>query len=268
MISFFNFVITSFRFVFAWFVIILQLPVIFCLPKGKISVFYMSFFMKLVMFIAGIKVKVNGVISNKRPLLVVSNHISVFELPAFSVAFKGSFFAKKELSKFPLVGWISKKFGVIFLDRNPMHVMEASKTFETQMKKASYPMFIFPEGTTTNGAYVKQFKSSLFHFMERSEVIIQPVCITYKYKDGNLIDKNTLAEDFAYFDNAKQDIGPFCTKERSWVAQVFHVIKLGGFLIEITVLKDRIYFDRDRKFIAKDLHESVSSNYKKIVKGF
>lgn len=268
MISFINFIFTLFKFVFAWFVIILQLPIIFCLPKGKISVLYMSFFMKIVMLIVGIKIKVNGNISNKRPLLIVSNHISVFELPAFSIAFKGSFFGKKELRKFPLVGWISKKFGVIFLDRNPMHVIEASKTFETQMKKANYPMFIFPEGTTTNGAYVKQFKSSLFHFMETTLVDIQPVFITYRYRDGKLIDKNTLAEHFAYFDNHKQDIGPFCSKERSWVSQVFHVIKLGGFLIEITVLKDKIYSGKDRKFIAKDLQEYISDNYKKTIKGF
>ena len=220
------------------------------------------------MLIAGIKVRLNGKISNKRPLLIVSNHISVFELPAFSIAFKGSFFGKKELSKFPLVGWISKKFGVIFLDRDPMHVLDAAKTFENQMRKVQYPMFIFPEGTTTNGAYVKQFKSSLFHFMENTYVDIQPVFITYRYKNGKLIDKNTLAEHFAYFDNYKQDFGPFCSKERSWVSQVFHIIKLGGFLIEITILKDKVYLGKDRKFIAKDLQEYISNNYNNVLKGF
>ena len=221
----------------------------------------MRMVMKFLMFITGIKVTVNGNISNKNPLLIVSNNISVFELATFSMAFGGSYFGKKEVEKFPIVGWIAKKFGVIFLDRRPMHAMEALKEFKTEMAKVNYPMSIFPEGTTTNGAYVKPFKSTLFSFVENSNITVQPVVMVYKYSDGTLIDDETLAEHFAYFDNKKQDMGPYCSRERSAFGQVFHIMMLGGFSVERTVLPPPQLVGLNRKEIAAVLQKIIADKY-------
>jgi 1-acyl-sn-glycerol-3-phosphate acyltransferase len=255
-------------FVFLWFLLAWSTvgihALILCLiPQGRLSVKYMRFFMRQFNFMTGVKFKVNGKLSSKRPLLCVCNHISIFELATMPVAFGGSFFGKKEISQWPLVGWIAKKFGVIFIDRRPSHAMDALNAVQNELNRVDYPMFIFPEGTSTNGAYVKQFKSSLFDVVEKTDVTVQPVVIHYRLKDGTKISDEDMANHFAYFDNKKMDCGPYCKVERSAFMQVFHIMLLGGFLVEIDVLPVPDLNGLDRKQIASSLHKIIYDEYMK-----
>ena len=250
------------KFVLFWVVVVLQLPIIFLLPRGRVSVRYMRVFMGWLVLMAGIRVRVNGQLSARRPLLVLSNHISIFELATFPIAFGGSFIAKKEMEKWPLVGWVSKKFGVVFVDRRPSHAVDALNVVRREISRVSYPLFLFPEGTTTNGAYVKDFKSTLFNVVEGgADIAVQPVVMHYRRANGAPISDEDMARHYAYFDNAKQDRGPKCEKERSAFGQVFHIMTIGGFLVEITVLPVQILGTMDRKQIATQLHNVMSDKY-------
>ena len=258
----FNTTAAAIKFVLFWVMVVVQLPIICLLPTGsKLSVRYMPVFMWFLIKLAGIKIVVHGKLSDKRPLMVVSNHISVFELATFPLAFRGSFIAKKEMEHWPLVGWVAKKFGVIFVDRRPSHARDALGVVQRAVQSVKYPMILFPEGTTTNGAYVKPFKSSLFNFVENSDVTVQPMAMHYRYKDGTPIDEQTLADNFAYFDNKKMDTGPLCKRERSAFGQVFHIMMLGGFTVEITLLPPPPLGGMDRKQIADVLQKIVSEKY-------
>ena len=158
------------KFIISWILIFIYAFILLFVPTGKNSVKYLRIFMRCFAFMTGVKFKVTGKLSTERPLLCVCNHISVFELATMPVAFGGSFFGKKEIGEWPLVGWIAKKFGVVFIDRRPSHALEALDAIKTEMANVDYPMFIFPEGTTTNGAYVMQFKSSLFDIVEKTGI--------------------------------------------------------------------------------------------------
>ena len=258
----FNTTTAAIKFIAFWIMVVIQIPIIFLLPKGsKLSVRYMPVFMWFLVKLAGIKIVVHGKLSDKRPLMIVSNHISVFELATFPLAFRGSFIAKKEMENWPLVGWVAKKFGVIFVDRRPSHARDALAVVQKTVQNVKYPMILFPEGTTTNGAYVKPFKSSLFNFVENSNVTVQPMTMHYRYKDGSVIDEQTMADHFAYFSNAKMDTGPLCKRERSAFGQVFHIMMLGGFTVEITLLPPPSLDGMNRKEIAEVLQKIVSDKY-------
>ena len=257
----FNTTTAAIKFLLFWFMVVIQVPIIFFIPRGKWSVRYMPVFMWFLLKLGGIKVVVHGQVSKKRPLMIVSNHISVFELATFPCVFKGSFIAKKEMENWPLVGWVAKKFGVIFVDRRPSHARNALSVVQQAVQHVSYPMILFPEGTTTNGAYVKPFKSTLFNFVENSNITVQPVAMHYRYKDGSVIVEQTMADHFAYFDNAKVDMGPHCKRERSAFGQVFHIMMLGGFTVEITMLPPPPLMGLDRKQIAEVLQQQVSAKY-------
>ena len=258
----FNTTTAAIKFITFWIMVVIQVPIIFLLPKGsKLSVRYMPVFMWFLVKLAGIKIVVHGKLSDKRPLMIVSNHISVFELATFPLAFRGSFIAKKEMENWPLVGWVAKKFGVIFVDRRPSHAHDALAVVQKTVQNVKYPMILFPEGTTTNGAYVKPFKSSLFNFIENSNVTVQPMTMHYRYKDGSVIDEQTMADHFAYFSNAKMDTGPLCKRERSAFGQVFHIMMLGGFTVEITLLPPPSLDGMNRKEISEVLQKIVSDKY-------
>ena len=256
---------TAFAFVraalFVFFVLI-QTPIIMLLPIGRFSVKYMRFFMWTLCFATGVRIITHGKLSKKRPLLCIGNHISVFELMSMPVGYGCSFVGKNDIASYPLVGWIAKKFGVVFVDRRPSHANEALGDMTRQLRNASYPVTIFPEGTTTNGAYIKEFKSAMFNLVEAvPDLTIQPVVITYRTRRNKCVSDQCLANEYAYFDNAKQDQGPKCEVERSAFGQIFHVAKLGGMTIHITALDPVPVAGMDRKEIAKKLHEIVSNKY-------
>ncbi len=257
----FNTITGAVRFALFWLMVVVQLPIIFILPRGRMSVRYMSIFMKILLVLSGIKTRVHGTLSNARPLVVVSNHISLFEIATFPVVFGGSLVSKKEVASWPLVGWVARKFGVVFVDRRPSHAREALANVQNEVAKITYPLFIFPEGTTTNGAYVKPFKSSLFNFVENSNVTVQPVVVNYRHRNGAALSEDDLAQHFAYFDNKKMETGPLAKRERSAFSQVFHVMVLGGFTVEITVLPAPDLSGMDRKQIADILQKIVSGRY-------
>ena len=244
-----------------WFMVVIQTPIIWLLPTGRVSVAYMRVFMWFLKIIAGIKIRVHGKLTDKRPLLVVSNHISVFEIAMFPVAFGGSIVAKKEVESWPIVGWVAKKFGVIFVDRNPSTAKVALGAMKKTIENVKYPMFVFPEGTTTNGAYVKPFKSALFNIAEVTDVTIQPVVINYRFRNGDAIGDVDLANNYAYFSNAKMEMGPLAERERSAFGQLFHVMCLGGMMLEITVLPPPALAGKDRKEIAEIVGKTVSEKY-------
>ena len=249
------------KFIAFWIGVIIQVPIIFLLPRGRASVWFMRVFMQILLWLAGIRVTVHGRISSHRPLLVVCNHMSLFEIATFPVAFGGSFVAKADVRNWPLVGWISEKFGVVFVDRRPSHALEALTAVQERVKSVKYPMFLFPEGTTTNGAYVKPFKSTLFNFVENSDVAVQPMAVHYRFRDGTPISDEDLANHYAYFDNKKIDMGPRAARERSAFMQVFHIMIIGGFRVEITIMPPPPLAGMDRKQIAETLHKMVSDKY-------
>lgn len=257
----FNTITGALRFAAFWFMVIVQLPIIFLIPRGRFSVRYMHVFMQILLWLSSIKIVKHGTISKNRPLLVAGNHISVFEIATFPVMFGGSFISKNDVRRWPIVGFVANKFGVVFVDRRPSHAAEALAEVQKAISTISYPLYIFPEGTTTNGAYVKEFKSSLFNVAEGTDVTVQPVVTQYCYHDGTPITDADLAEHYAYFDNAKQTEGPRCSRERSAFGQIFHVMVLGGFTVNVYMLPPPPTGGMDRKQIAQTMHKIISDKY-------
>ena len=249
------------RMIVFWTGIFIQVPIIFLLPTGRRSVAYMRVYMWWLKVSTGMRIRVHGKLSDARPLLVVSNHISMFEIAMLSYAFGGSFIGKQEVAHWPIIGPIAKKFGVVFVDRNPATATQALTKVNKQLSKVTYPLFIFAEGTTTNGAYVKPFKSAMFSIVEHSNITVQPVVVNYRAHNGDVISDTDIANHYAYFSNAKMDMGPLAVRERSAFGQLFHLMALGGFMVEITVLPVPDISGMDRKQIAETLHEMVSTKY-------
>ncbi|MBR5354623.1 MAG: 1-acyl-sn-glycerol-3-phosphate acyltransferase [Alphaproteobacteria bacterium] len=259
----FNTIWAFIKFISAWIYVFINAIILCFIPRGKLSVRYMQFFMRQFNWFMGVRYKIKGKLSTKRPLLCVCNHISVFEISTMAAALGGSFFGKKDIESWPLIGWMAKKFGVVFIDRRPSHAIEALNAIQKELDSVDYPLFIFPEGTSTNGAYVKQFKSSMFDVVEKTDVTVQPVVVHYRLRDGTKINDEDMANHFAYFDNKKMDCGPYCKRERSVFMQVFHIMMLGGFLVDIEILPVPDLSGMDRKEMADALHKIISDKYMK-----
>ncbi|MDR2938104.1 MAG: 1-acyl-sn-glycerol-3-phosphate acyltransferase [Prevotellaceae bacterium] len=258
-------VVAIVKFILFWLWVALQLPVALALwPFGRqVCVWHAKVVMFVVSKIGGIRVRVHGKLADVRPLLLVGNHISVFEFAAFPVAFGGGFFGKHEISKIPIIGWLTKRLGVIFVSRKASDAAKMVQLIDRQMSGVTWPMVIYPEGTTSNGSIVLPFKSSMFDFIEKgANIAVQPMVMLYRSKHGNPIDDKTMANDYAYFDNAKMPAGAaLCRRERSAAGQLFHILELGGFMVEFHLLPPVDLAGLNRKEMAAKLHHIVENKF-------
>lgn len=262
-----NTLIMIFKIIVFWAFVLLLIPfAILMWPFGiRGSVILMRVFAGFTAHLANIKIRVKGKLSRERPLLLVGNHISVFEFVAYPTAFGASFFGKAEIAKMPLVGWFAKRFGVVFVSRNARDAKKVVALINNRVSKSPIPYAIFPEGTTSNGSIILPFKSSMFDFISNgADITVQPVVMHYRDKKWREIDGQTMANDYAYFDNCKQPEGAFkCHTERSAFGQLFHIFKIGGFNIEFTLLEPQKLTGMDRKEIAVKLHEQIKTEFYK-----
>lgn len=260
-----------FRFILFWIAAFIQFPILFLIPRGPMSVWYSRIFYWVIMTIGGVRAKRYGTLVKDRPLLLVSNHISIFELAMYPVLGLGSFFGKQEIAKYPVVGWFAKKFGVVFIDRDPRKAKSETAKINAEMKKSKYPMTIFPEGTTNNGCFVYPFKSSMFDVVDKIEgLTVQPVVLVYRDRKGRPITSEQLmANHFSCPSLAKirahnantgaNEIVP--DKEYTTMGHYYHIMKMGGLRLEVHLLPPVPVAGMDRKEIAVKLHKIISDKY-------
>lgn len=145
--------------------------------KRKVWEFWTHAWSKLMLFILGLKVKISGTQNIKGPAIIAMNHqsiLDIFILPLVSPA-KSSFLAKKEVSRIPLVSYVMRSCGCIFVDRK--NTASAIKSIEKGLKElpTSYSLMMFPEGTRSKDFKLRPLKKGIFHIAKQSGFPIIPV---------------------------------------------------------------------------------------------
>jgi lyso-ornithine lipid O-acyltransferase len=135
----------------------------------------------------GFHVETNGVISNARPLMLVSNHVSWSDIFVLGAHAELSFIAKSEVEAWPVFGLLAKLQRTVFIDRKVRRkASEQSQEIAGRLKDGDV-LLLFAEGTTSDGNRVLPFKTSLFGAAKMAlngdepdaKVFIQPVSIAY-----------------------------------------------------------------------------------------
>lgn len=119
----------------------------------------------------------------QQPCIIVANHISYLEILYFmSTRFCPSFVMKKTCLKVPLVGYVAMKLGGVLVDREGGGETSASEVILQRTREhpaSAQPLLIFPEGTTTNGSCLLQFKTGAF----RPGLPVLPVVIEFPFAE-------------------------------------------------------------------------------------
>ena len=238
--------------------IIFLLLTLALLPFQFIIVFFIKnytyiipyFYHKICLRIFGIKIKTFGKVSINSPILLISNHASYLDIIILGSLFKTSFIAKKEISKWPLLGILAKLQNTIFIDRR----VSSLKNQENQIIKhlnEKKNLVIFPEGTSSDGNRVLPFKSSLFNIFEKnlnSKILVQTITIVYKKINGipmNRIDRKNITW------HSNMDLIP----------NIFNVLKKLSIEVEV-IFNDEFLPSKeyDRKKLALHCWEKINYN--------
>jgi 1-acyl-sn-glycerol-3-phosphate acyltransferase len=149
----------------------------------RIPVFYHRNVCRLL----GMRVIVRGAISPARPTLFVCNHSSYLDIMVMASIVEGSFVSKAEVAKWPLFGTLAKLQRTVFIDRRSSQVKTHRDEIGIRLE-AGDNLFLFPEGTSSDGNRVLPFRSALFSVAEREvdgkPLCVQPVSVAYTRLDG------------------------------------------------------------------------------------
>lgn len=118
---------------------------------------------------------------------IVANHSSWLDIFSLNACQRIYFVSKSEVARWPVIGWLARATGTVFIERDPKRAKSQQDLFERRLR-AGHRLLFFPEGTSTDGRRVLPFKSSLFgafytHGLD--EVMhIQPVAVLYRAPAG------------------------------------------------------------------------------------
>ena len=118
---------------------------------------------------------------------------------------KACFIAKEEVARWPLIAWVARLGRSVFVRRQRTSTVRERDDMRARLA-AGDSLFLFPEGTTSDGARVLPFRSALLSVAEGVKGLrVQPVSIVYDRLDG-LPTRRGLRARFAYYGD--HTIGP------------------------------------------------------------
>ena len=153
--------------------------------------FILKIWHRMVLRALGMRVHVKGTLSEKRPLLVASNHISWTDIMVLGSFADVKFIARADMEGWPLIGMLSKLQRTVFIERERKRSSgDQASEIANRMAKGD-AMVLFAEGSTGDGNAVLPFKSTLFGAASMAlsegaaeQVFIQPVAIAYTRLHG------------------------------------------------------------------------------------
>lgn len=168
-------------------VVMMPLQVIALLVGSRAAATIPRFYHRVCCRILGIETTVRGRLTERRPALLVSNHVSYLDIIVLSSVAPASFVAKSEVARWPYVGLLAKLQRTVFVDRRRSSTAVQRDAIQRRLE-AGDVLILFPEGTSGDGNRVLPFKTALFSVAERrvgdAPLTVQPVTITYTRLDG------------------------------------------------------------------------------------
>ena len=132
----------------------------------KKSVDILNFLLLLTLKIMGAKIRKNGFyeLPVNRPLIIISNHQSLYDIPPIIWFFRKhhpKFISKIELAKnIPSISYYLRHCGAALIDReNGSQSIKEIIKLGRLIEKKNYSACIFPEGTRTKTGKLKRFQS-------------------------------------------------------------------------------------------------------------
>ena len=160
-----------------------------------------------------------------------------------------SFIAKKDVSRWPVIGLLCKSIDTIFINReNRRDIMRVNEQVERALAEGR-GVVLFAEGTSSAGATVLPFKPSLLEPAARAGFPVSYAALSYRVPD----------------DKTSPDLSVCWWGDMTFIKHLFGVLHLREIYATISFGLDTIR-ERDRKALASKLHASVRQEFIPVVR--
>jgi 1-acyl-sn-glycerol-3-phosphate acyltransferase len=176
---------------------------------------------------------------------MVSNHCSYLDIPVLLSFCPGRFIAKREVKEWPIIGWLTRWYGTLYINRERIRSLFALNNVieELYQSNQSERIWLFPEGTTSNGEEVLPYLPSLLHIVEKNypDIPVHNAVVQYTTPD--------------YEPPASESVC-WWRDDDSFGSHAWQMLKLSE--ISATVyLYGKPFLDEDRKELVTDLEQAA-----------
>lgn len=141
---------------------------------------------RVILAVLGVEMKAEGLENFRKGqgYMVVSNHLSYIDTLLLSAAVPLVLVSTMEVRETPFLGQVVNASGCLFVERRSREKLRAEIKEMTETLKEGFSLAFFPEGTSTNGSSVLEFKSSLFAPAHHAHVPVLPVVVQLEQVNG------------------------------------------------------------------------------------
>lgn len=176
------------------------------------------------------------------PCLLVPNHSSYLDIFVVSAVQGCIFVPKSEISGWPIIGFIVRSTGHIFIRRRQSSDVGRVGPAMVERLRDSAVVTPFLEGTTSDGSDVRAFRSALLQPAIDAGVPIVPCAIRYRCSDPAV----DIGEEVAYW-----------REEHTFAPHSFRMMGLRGITATVTFGEPIAVEGKDRKTLANEARAAV-----------
>jgi 1-acyl-sn-glycerol-3-phosphate acyltransferase len=148
--------------------------------SGRIQHGFARIWSFLILKTSGIRVHISGL--EKLPshsVVYAVNHASALDIPTlyWNIPVQFRIMAKKELFRYPFMGWHLTRSGQIPIERENARSSLRSLNRASEALKSGMPLLVFPEGGRTADGTIKPFLPGAFYVAIKAAVEIVPIVL-------------------------------------------------------------------------------------------
>jgi len=123
-------------------------------------------------------------VDTTRAHVFAANHTSALDIPVLYTSIPRQFriMAKKELFRYPFMGWHLRRSGQIAVDRDSAMASMRGLTKAVQSLKSGMPLVVFPEGGRSASGQVQPFMTGAFYIVIKAGIDVVPMAIVGTYE--------------------------------------------------------------------------------------
>jgi 1-acyl-sn-glycerol-3-phosphate acyltransferase len=150
-------------------------------PTGKIQHGFARLWARTILGTIGAHVQVDGLdkIDTSKPQVYVVNHLSALDIPVLyaQLPFQFRILAKKELFRYPFMGWHLRRSGQIpVVLENPKASVRSLNLAVAALRKGN-SLVIFPEGGRSPDGQLHAFMGGAFYAAVKAQVDVVPIAL-------------------------------------------------------------------------------------------
>lgn len=222
---------------------------------------WLHIFWKVMALILNLKIRIKGPLRFPSKTVLIANHISYLDIVVTGAVLNPVFIGKKEIQSWPVFGFAADKVaGIFYMDRRLSQVVNEKKRLISFIQQVSRPLLFFPEGTTTEGVGVGEFKGALFDMLlEAKDATIQAVTLRYTHIEGREISTKKQRRVLAWYNDADPKHYP----APSLLKHLWTILQVKEISVEVRPCAHKIKVSdfSNRRDLTQAVHAAVQENF-------